>query len=71
MSAVHEISGNEMLRVDMRETNRIKVTVSLACGIEIVNAVVGVKIEEEAFELGDLAVLGFVDFSEAVYRADA
>ena len=46
-------------------------TVSLACGVEIIDAVVGVEIEEEAFELGDLAVLGFVDFGEAVDGADA
>ena len=55
----------------MRGTNGIKVTMPLACGVEIVDAIVGVKIEEEAFKLGDLAVLGFVDFSEAVDRADA
>ena len=66
-----EVSGIGMLGVDGRETDRIEMTVPLACGVEIVDAVVGVEIEEEAFELGDLAVLGFVDFGEAVDRADA
>ena len=66
MSATEEISGKGMLGVDKRGTNRIKMTVPLACGVEIVDAVVGVEIEEEAFELGDLAVLGFMNFGEAV-----
>ena len=65
------VSGKDVLAIDRRETNWIEMTVPLACGVEIVDAVVGVEIEEEAFELGDLAVLGFVDFGKAVDRADA
>ena len=65
------VSGKGILVGNGRETNRIKMTVSLTCGIEIIDAIVGVEIEEEAFQLGDLAVLGFVDFGEAVDRADA
>ena len=60
-----------MLGVEKRGTNRVKMTVPLACGVEIIDAVVGVEIEEEAFQLGDLTVLGFVDFGEAVDRAYA
>ena len=60
-----------MLGVLRRETHRIKMTVPLACGVEIVDAVVGVEIEEEAFELGNLTVLRFVDFSQAVDGTDA
>ena len=71
LSETQDVSGNGMLGVDRGETNRVKMTVPLACGVKIVDAVVGVEIQEEAFELGDLTVLGFVDFGEAVYRADA
>ena len=60
-----------MLGVDRKETNRVEMTVPLACRVEIVDAVVGVEIEQEAFQLGNLTVLGFVDFGEAVDRADA
>ena len=70
MSATGGVSGNGMLGVEKRGTNGIEMAVSLACGIEIVDAVVGVEIKEEAFELGDLAVLGFMDFGEAVDRSD-
>lgn len=46
-------------------------TVDFARRIQSVDAVVGVEIEEEGFELGDLAVGSFVDLRQAVDGADA